>query len=140
MNSTERVITTLQRKEPDRVPVGEWGIDHDVAGKVLGRDTLYRAKAPTTRALWEGRRDEVVACYKEDTVELIRRLDHDLVPVFLVPPVRLVQEKLEDLGDDTFRDSHGQTWRYSAGNDSFLLMERPTTNIYTTGDLRDRLA
>ena len=111
MNSVERVRTTIQRREPDHVPVGEWGVDHDIAAKVLGRRTIFRAKAPTTRALWRGERDEVVDAYATDLIELIRRLDHDLVPVFLVPPAGLGRQKVEDLGNDSYRDSYGQIWR-----------------------------
>lgn len=29
MTSKERVLKTLAHEEPDRVPIGEWGIDHD---------------------------------------------------------------------------------------------------------------
>jgi len=137
MTSKERVVTTLEHREPDRVPVGEWGVDHDVAEKVLRRETLFRFKAETTLALWEGKRDEVVDAYKRDLVELVTRLDHDLVPVFLVPPAGLEAQEVEKLGSDSFKDSWGQVWRYSAGNDSMLLLERPKRSFETTDDLRN---
>ena len=58
MNSKERVLCTLDHKEPDRVPVGEWGIDHDTVEKVIGRNTYWRNRKKATLALWEGKRDE----------------------------------------------------------------------------------
>lgn len=72
MNSKERVIKTLNHEEPDRVPIGEWGIDHDVAEQALGHSTYWRAKADTVKALWAGRRDEVVESSKEGLVELVK--------------------------------------------------------------------
>ena len=36
MNSRERVLTTISHKEPDRVPIGEFGIDHDHVSNILG--------------------------------------------------------------------------------------------------------
>lgn len=83
MNSKERVLKALDHEEPDRVPVGEWGIDHDTVERVIGHDTYWRARAKTTKALWAGKRHEVVQSYKEDIVELIEKLDQDLVPVHL---------------------------------------------------------
>ena len=60
MNSKVRVIKTINHDEPDRVPVGEWGIDHDHVSRMLGHHTYWRNRKDTTLALWEGRRDEVV--------------------------------------------------------------------------------
>ena len=81
MTSKQRVHTTLEFSEPDAVPIGECGIDHDVAEGVLGRPVAWRNKALTTRMLWAGKRDELVARYKEDLIELMEKLDQDLVPV-----------------------------------------------------------
>jgi len=41
MNSKERVLCALDQKEPDRVPVGEWGIDHDTVEKVIMHPGSY---------------------------------------------------------------------------------------------------
>ena len=60
MNSKERVLATLDHKKPDRVPIGEWGIDHDTVEKIIGRDTYWRNRRKETLALWAGKRDEVV--------------------------------------------------------------------------------
>jgi hypothetical protein len=69
MNSKERVQTTIAHREPDRVPAGEWGIDHDHVSRILGRHSYWRNRKDTTIALWEGRRDEAVESMKEDCME-----------------------------------------------------------------------
>ena len=39
-----RVIAALEFKRPDRIPVGETGVDYTITEQALGRPTLYRAK------------------------------------------------------------------------------------------------
>ena len=39
MNSKERVMVAVEHKRPDRVPVGEMGIDHDHVSRILGHHT-----------------------------------------------------------------------------------------------------
>ena len=81
----ERVIAALEFRRPDRIPVGETGVDYAITEQALGRPTLYRAKWKEYTALWEGRRDEYVESCKRDIVDLARCLEHDVVPAFLVP-------------------------------------------------------
>lgn len=120
MTSKERVLKSLNHQEPDRVPVGEWGIDHDTVEKVIGHDTYWRARAKETKALWAGKRDEVVESYKKDLVELIEKLDQDLVPVHLVPPEGLAPVKIKQLNKDTWEDEEGRIFKYTPGNDAIL--------------------
>lgn len=54
--------------------------------KVLYRQTYWRSKTITTKVLWAEKKDEVVESYKEDKIELVKRVDYDLVFVYLVPP------------------------------------------------------
>ncbi len=54
--------------------------------KVLYRQTYWRSKIITTKVLWAEKKDEVVESYKEDKIELVKRVDYDLVFVYLVPP------------------------------------------------------
>src|SRR5512137_2893576 len=81
----ERVIAALEFKTPDRVPVGETGVDYAITEQALGRPTLYRAKWKEYTAVWQGRRDDYVTSCKRDIVDLARRFEHDIVPAFLVP-------------------------------------------------------
>ncbi len=130
MNSKERVLCTLDHKEPDRVPVGEWGIDHDTVEKVIGRNTYWRNRKKATLALWAGKRDEVVESYKKDLVELIEKLDHDLVPVSLVPPKGLEPKKIKQIDEDTWEDEEGCIFKYSAGNDAILCVKKNSNKIF----------
>lgn len=137
MKLKERVLKTLNHEEPDRVPIGEFGIDHDIGEKVLGRKTYWRSKARTTKALWAGKRDEVVESYKQDIVELVKRLDHDLVPVHLVPPRNHRLNSAEQIGENVWKDEQDQIWKYSKGNDSLLLVDTPARSFESVNELRD---
>ena len=75
MNSRERVLAVFQGKVPDRVPWGEWAVDADTVGRVIGRPTYLRAKARSQIALWEGRREEVVASWRDDAIAFYRAFD-----------------------------------------------------------------
>jgi hypothetical protein len=86
MNSKERVLRTISHEEPDRVPVGVWGIDHDQVSLINGRHTYWRNRKDETIALCEGLRDDVVESLKQDCAELIETLDYDLISVGMVPP------------------------------------------------------
>ncbi len=119
MNSKERVIETIMHREPDRVPIGEWGIDHDHVREIIGRETYCRNRKATTLAYWDGRRDEVVESIKDDYSELIEKLDYDLVTVELVPPKGYRPEDRPVPADDgLWKDRHGRVYRYAASNDS----------------------
>ncbi|MBS6646290.1 MAG: hypothetical protein KH366_22170 [Clostridiaceae bacterium] len=125
MNSKERVIEAVMHREPDRVPVGEWGIDHDHVREIIGRETYFRNRKAATLAYWEGRRDEVVESIKSDYSELIEKLDYDLVTVELVPPKGYRVEDPPVLsGDGCWRDRRGRVYRYAASNDSIQCVQR----------------
>jgi hypothetical protein len=40
----ERVIAALEFRRPDRIPVGETGIEYPITEQALGHATLYRTK------------------------------------------------------------------------------------------------
>ncbi|MFH1566968.1 MAG: hypothetical protein ABIL09_03145, partial [Gemmatimonadota bacterium] len=90
MNSKERVRAAIARQPVDRVPLGFYAVDHDTVSRVLGRPTFVRNKIEFQVALWEGRREELVAGLKADAVEFYRKLDcADLIlpkEAPLVPP------------------------------------------------------
>lgn len=123
MNSLERVLTTINHKEPDRVPIGEWGIDHDHVSKILGRHTYWRNRKDSTIALWENRRDEMVESMKSDYSELIDKLDYDVIPVSLVPPKGFIHpDPPKKVSDGVWQDSRGNIFKYAASNDSIVGM------------------
>lgn len=125
MTPKERVLTTVSHREPDRVPVGEWGIDHDHVSAVIGRHTYWRNRRDTTIALWEGRRDEVVESLKHDYAELVEKLDYELVTVHLVPPKGYRHpDPPRQVGDGIWEDSKGNVYKYAASNDSIMSMSK----------------
>ncbi len=135
MTPKERVIATIHNREPDRVPVGEWGIDHDHVSKIIGHHTYWRNRKDTTIALWEGRRDEVVESLKNDYVELIEKLDYELLTVYLVPPKGYVNsDPPRKTGDGVWEDSSGNVYRYAASNDSIVRVTYPGSKFEATDD------
>lgn len=113
MTGKERIYTTLQHKEPDRVPVMEYIFEHGIIEQLLGRGSFWRAHFKEVKAYWEGRRDEVVEGQKKDIVEFVRELNLDGVTVSLVPPKGFKPNPLEKIGEDTWRDWEGNVYRYS---------------------------
>lgn len=123
MTSKERVLKAINHEEPDRVPIGEWGIDHDHVSKVIGRHTYWRNRKDTTLALWDNRRDEVVESMTEDYIELIEKLDYDIVTVELVPSKNhFVKKKPRETAPGTWEDEAGNIYKYAASNDSIMCV------------------
>ena len=109
----ERVIAAFEHREPDRVPIGEQGVDWEVTDRALGVKTLYRAKWRAYTALWEGRRDEIAESHSRDLIGLTRKFDWDFVVVPTVPAKQDSYPKPEMLAEYTWRDERGRVWHYS---------------------------
>jgi uroporphyrinogen decarboxylase len=116
----ERVLTALEHREPDLVPWGEHSIDYTVYEMVLGRETFVQAKFRETKALWDGRRDEIVASYKRDKVDLADALGMD---------------------DETYRDEAGNVYRISATTHDLMPYQIRTDNytIPTVEQLQEQI-
>jgi hypothetical protein len=131
MDSRQRVRAALAREVPDRIPAGEFAIDFDTAQKILGHETYLRAKAKSQIAFWEGRRDEVVQSWKEDSVELYRKLGvYDIVNVNAmafgtVPPKGYRPEAPEELAEGLWRDREGRVYRLSDATMDISIVEDP---------------
>lgn len=110
----ERVPAALNHREPDRIPWGEHSIDYNVYEAILGRSSFVQAKMRETQALWDGRRDEVVASYKRDRLDLVRALDMDILAVHSVPAAGVAPEPMEQIDEQTYRDRHGKLCQVSA--------------------------
>lgn len=113
MNSKERLIAALEHREPDRVPVGEMGIDYPIIEQVLGHETFYRAQGKERMAVWAGRRDQVVRSQKEDLVALVRALEWDFVPVWITYSDQVDYRPRRFLTEDKLKwqDAEGNTWQ-----------------------------
>ena len=120
----ERVFAALEHREPDRIPWGEHSIDYNVYEDILGRETLVQAKMKETQAYWDGRRDEVVAGYKRDRLDLIRALEMDIVFVGAVPPADYRPEPMEKLDSATYRDSSGHIYHVSSTTHDLMLYKK----------------
>jgi hypothetical protein len=119
MNSKQRTESVFKGDMPDRPVIGFFAIDSDTASKVLGRKTYWRAKAESQIAFWEGRRDEVVQSWKEDGIELYKKLDFiDIIPVCceaagLCPSRYEEPDPPEKIDEQTWIDSRQRIFRYS---------------------------
>jgi len=141
LTSKERVCAALEHKEPDRIPWGEHSIDYNVYEDILGRPTLTQAKFRTTKAFWDGRRDEVVASVKRDRLDLIRALEMDIVFVSRVPAKGYHPAPLEKVDDETYRNEHGDLFRISASTHDLMpfKINRPPVEPPKLKDLQAEL-
>ncbi len=124
MTPKQRVRAAIEHREPDVVPVGEWIIDYEPASLVLGRPTFVRGKKTLAEALWDNRRDEVVDSAKRDVVELVRRLEGDMVCADLVWPRGIRYERPEQIDHETWRDRNGNVLRYSELTKDLMILKR----------------
>ena len=129
MTSKDRVRTALRHEQPDRVPVGEHEIEFSVIEEALGRPTFYRAKAKYDMALWDGRRDEVVASSKVDYVEFVQKCGLDIAWVSLVPGRRQEIERPKPIGPNTWEDMRGNVLKLSEESADILIVKAGTRPV-----------
>lgn len=127
----ERVFAALEHREPDRIPWGEHSIDYNVYEDILGRPTLDQAKFRTTKAIWEGRRDEVVASIKRDRIDLVQALELDIVHISSVPPKGHQPKPMEKVDDETYRREDGALFRISTTTHDLRMWKPPEKRQYT---------
>jgi hypothetical protein len=114
MTPKERVKAALRHQEPDRVPMGENEIDAPIIEAVLGRPTYYGAKFRLMQAYLEGRRDEAVDSMKRDYIEFLRKTEHDIAKIMLVPDKDAEFYPLKQVSAENYEDENGNVFRYSA--------------------------
>lgn len=143
MNGKERIKQALARQSVDRVPLGFYAIDYDTVERLLGHDTYLRAKARSQIAFWEGRRDEVVQSWIEDTIALFRKLDVlDIVNLAadacgVVPPKDYEPEPVRQVDDITWEARDGRVWKYSPITADLTLVHDPREVTIDQFDLGD---
>ncbi|TFG72395.1 MAG: hypothetical protein E4H27_02705 [Anaerolineales bacterium] len=139
MNGKERIKAVLAREPVDRIPIGFFAIDFDTVEKILGHETYLRAKAKTQIAFWEGRRDEVVQSWREDTIDLYRKLDFiDIINVGamasgVAPPKDYTPEKVRRIDANTWEADDGRVWKYSDITADLTVVYSPEPH-YTVAD------
>ena len=112
MNGKQRVLAALAHREADRVPTGENDIDFVLVEELLGRETLYNARWKERQALWDNRRDEIVADYGRTLVDVARRLEWDYVRVPTVPKAGTYRHPVMT-GPHSWLDANGRELQYS---------------------------
>jgi len=122
MTPKERVLTALSHSEPDRVPTGEFATDYKVIEAALGRPTFWRAKAKYVKAMWEGRRDEVVESQKRDIVDFTLALDIDMAPVNCVPARGVQVPVPRQIDENTWEDDRGNILAYSTSTEDIGIV------------------
>ncbi len=142
MTSRERVLLTINHREPDRIPLGEWGIDHDHVEKILGKEvSLWRNRRLETLFLWENRRDELVRLMREDYEALVEALDYDIITLGLVPPRNAAPRTMpRETAPGSWEDGEGREYRYAASNDSIECVSHPPARESLTAEELNRLA
>ena len=124
MTPKQRILTAINKQEPDRVPVGEAYVDYPIIEHVIGHKTFYRSHARKRIALWEGRRDEVVDSQKRDLVEFIRRTEFDLLPVWRVPPRNQIVHQPKQIAPDTWEDRDGSILQFIPRTEEIMVVKQ----------------
>lgn len=134
MKPKERVLAALHHQEPDRVPTGENDMDYELVEQLLGRPTLYNARWRERTALWDGRRDEIVADYQRTQVALVHALAWDYVRVPIMPRAQAYHWPTMT-GPYSWLDDAGREYQYSpeVGN----IATRVDATDLTIDDLPD---
>lgn len=127
MNSKQRVRAAIARQPVDKVPLGFYLVDSDTISRVIGRPTCLRNPPAFQVAIWEGRRDEVVASMKADLTDLWRKLDCvDLLTFKEAQQVPPKDYRPEDppkkIADNTYADSKGNVYKISTESNGVSLV------------------
>jgi len=133
MTPKQRVICTLNHKEPDRIPWGEHSIDYNIYELILGRESLCHAKMKEDLAYREGRRDEIVESYKRDIVDLALALEMDILTVGSVPGREYRPKPLIKTGENSYTNEYGTNFMYSETTQD--LLEIPVTTAFYKYDI-----
>jgi len=124
MTSKERVKITLEHKEPDRIPTGEFSIEYSVIEAVLGHPSYCKAKWKEQNAIWDGKRDEVVESTKKDLVDIILKLGLDLVVAPITYSSKLnYPHRPQFIDPRTWYDEDGNIWKYTPDIEEIAIIK-----------------
>ena len=129
MTPRECVRRTIVHEAAPYVPLGFYTADHDTVEAVIGHETYVRNKIKCQIGFWEGRRDEIVASLKEDSVAFFRKIDCcDLITFKeapIVPPKGYVPPKFKRLDDVTWKLDDGSIWRVAELTNDITCVQPP---------------
>ncbi len=119
----------IGRETAPYVPLGFYVVDYDIVEAVIGRPTYVRNKIKSQIAFWEGRREEVVESYKQDTVDFFKKIDCCDIITFkeapFVPPKDYEPPNVKRLDDCTWEDDEGRVWRASELTNDISVVSVP---------------
>jgi len=144
MNSKGRVRAAIAREPVDKVPLGFYAVDHDTIERVIGRKTYVRDKIETQIALWQGRRDEVAAGLKADTVEFYRKIDcADIIlpkEAHVLPPADYEPIGAEEIAPNIWRTGDGRVYKAVPHVNEIQCIHNPhpPRTDYTVEEFADR--
>ncbi|MDR0655359.1 MAG: hypothetical protein LBG22_03510 [Treponema sp.] len=136
MTGKKRVLMALHHREADRVPTGENQLYGELASQIVGYKTLYATGWNEMKALWEGRREDVVRDYSRTLTDLTHKLDWDYVRVPVAPIKKKEYKTPRMTGPFSWIDEEsGREISYNpkAGN----VMHSPMRQELTIDDLPD---
>lgn len=129
MTHKERVLTTLKREEPDRVPYFEQSVASSVASSILGREAHTgggKFRRDHAEAAWqgEGALKEFEERLLQDCFDLIRAVDFDIARL----PWRGPGKPTKKLDENNYFYENKETglwslYTYEAGSDTFFLTD-----------------
>lgn len=128
MTPKERVLKALNHQEPDRIPWGEHSIDYNVYEDILGRPSFIQAKMKETQAYWDGRRDDILASYNRDRIDLVKALELDIINVGAVMAKNARPKPMEKLSEGVYRDDAGSIFHVSSTTHDLLPYELNTSD------------
>ncbi|MBT3381346.1 MAG: hypothetical protein HN742_19410 [Lentisphaerae bacterium] len=133
MTPKERMLTAIAHAEPDRVPVGEWQFGPEIATPVLGDECTWLGGMSRAKALWEGRRDQVINEWKTGLVRLAEHYQWDAVLLHAVIGSDTAVDVPEPTGGGTWKTATGDVITYSEETDRLFVTEKgnapPTADI-----------
>ena len=128
----ERVISQLNHRESDIVPMGENHIHHRLVEKYLKREVMYGNGFAELKACWDGRRHEYIRDSIATLTELSQLLGHDYIRV-PASPVDREYRRPKMLGEYAWEDETGSQFRYNPE------IGQQVTPTYNTGMTIDEL-
>ncbi len=133
MTAKDRVRAALEGRVPDRVPYAEFAVDFDTVERIIGHETYLRAKARSQIAFWEGRREEVAESWREDHIELHRRLELDIVTFPMATwelPPESDDRPPRRVDAATWEDGYGRVWKLSDVTHDITCVRDPVRDAH----------
>lgn len=134
MNSRLRVITALQKKEPDRVPVFEWAIDSKICKDIVGKEDIFSTiekldlDAITLRA--DYKREFIDENIYLDEWGCKKRVTEQFIDVVIESPIK----KLNDFKKFKFPDPYA-SYRFNSLEKAVKKFGKNKAIIFNTRDI-----